>query len=214
LGLLIALDTVGVDFGFLLVFAGAIGVGIGLGLQSMAANLISGFIIIFGGKVRKGDWIKVEDAVGMVTDIHPLSTRVRTRGNVEYLLPNSNLVSNTIINYTLSSPMVWISLAVGVGYDSDPRQVERILLEAAAKESMVSKLESPRVLFTEFADSSLNFELALCIDVRLHAERLVKSNLYFAIFEEFKKAGIEIPFPQREVHVRAPGDGRLEASQA
>ena len=124
-GFLIALDTVGVDFGFLLVFAGAIGVGIGLGLQSMAANLISGFIIIFGGKVRKGDWIKVEDAIGMITDIHALSTRVRTRGNVEYLLPNSNLVSNTIINYTLSSPMIWISLPVGVSYGSDPKQVER-----------------------------------------------------------------------------------------
>jgi small-conductance mechanosensitive channel len=212
-GLLIALDTVGVDFGFLLVFAGAIGVGIGLGLQSMAANLISGFIIIFGGKVRKGDWIKVEDALGMITDIHPLSTRVRTRGNVEYLLPNSNLVSNTIVNYTLSSPTVWISLPVGVSYGSDPRQIERILLEVAAKEPMVSKLEAPRVLFTEFADSSLNFDLVVCIDVRLYAERVVKSNLYFAILEEFKKAGIEIPFPQREVHVRAPAAGLPEASQ-
>jgi small-conductance mechanosensitive channel len=213
LGLLIALDSVGVDFGFLLVFAGAIGVGIGLGLQSMAANLISGFIIIFGGKVRKGDWIKVEDAVGMVTDIHPLSTRVRTRGNVEYLLPNSNLVSNTIINYTLSSPMNWISLAVGVSYDSDPRQIERILLAVAAQEPMVSKLEAPRVLFTEFADSALNFDLIVCIDVRAYAERVVKSNLYFAIFEEFKKAGIEIPFPQRDVHVRTPGGGLPEAAQ-
>jgi len=213
-GLLIALDTVGVDFGFLLVFAGAIGVGIGLGLQSMAANLISGFIIIFGGKVRKGDWIKIEETIGMITDIHPLSTRVRTRGNVEYLLPNSNLVSNTIVNYTLSSPMIWIALAVGVAYDSDPRQIERILLEVAAKEPMVSKLETPRVLFTEFAESSLNFDLTVCIDVRLHAERVVKSNLYFVIFEEFKKAGIEIPFPQREVRVRAPGGGLPEAAQA
>jgi len=213
-GLLIALDTVGVDFGFLLVFAGAIGVGIGLGLQSMAANLISGFIIIFGGKVRKGDWIKIEETIGMITDIHPLSTRVRTRGNVEYLLPNSNLVSNTIVNYTLSSPMIWIALAVGVAYDSDPRQIERILLEVAAKEPMVSKLEKPRVLFTEFAESSLNFDLVVCIDVRLHAERVVKSNLYFVIFEEFKKAGIEIPFPQREVRVRTPGGELPEASQA
>jgi len=213
-GLLIALDTVGVDFGFLLVFAGAIGVGIGLGLQSMAANLISGFIIIFGGKVRKGDWIKIEETIGMITDIHPLSTRVRTRGNVEYLLPNSNLVSNTIVNYTLSSPMIWIALAVGVAYDSDPRQIERILLEVAAKEPMVSKLETPRVLFTEFAESSLNFDLTVCIDVRLHAERVVKSNLYFVIFEEFKKAGIEIPFPQREVRVRTPGGELPEASQA
>jgi small-conductance mechanosensitive channel len=213
-GMLTALDTVGVDFGFLLVFAGAIGVGIGLGLQSMAANLISGFIIIFGGKVRKGDWIKVEEAVGMITDIHPLSTRIRTRGNVEYLLPNSNLVSNTIINYTLSSPTIWISLPVGVSYGSDPRQIERILLEVAAKEPMVYKHENPRVIFSEFADSSLNFNLAVCIDVRAYAEQVVKSNLYFAIFEAFKKAGIEIPFPQREVHVRAPGGGLPEAAQA
>ena len=107
----------------------AIGVGIGLGLQSMAANLIAGFIIIFGGKVRKGDWIQVENGMGVVTDIHLVSTRVRTRGNVEYLIPNSTLVSNTIVNYTLSSPLVWTSLSVGVSYDSDPQQVKRILLE-------------------------------------------------------------------------------------
>jgi small-conductance mechanosensitive channel len=213
-GLLIALDTVGVDFGFMLVFAGAIGVGIGLGLQNMAANLIAGFTIIFGGKVRKGDWIKVEEGIGVVTDIHLVSTRVRTRGNVEYLIPNSNLVSNTIVNYSLSSPMVWISLSVGVAYDSAPQQVERILLEAAAKEPMVSTSDSPRVLFTEFADSSLNFDLIVCIDVRMYAERVVKSNLYFAIFQAFKQAGIEIPFPQRDVHVRTPGGGLPEAAQA
>jgi small-conductance mechanosensitive channel len=208
-GFLIALDTVGVDFGFLLVFAGAIGVGIGLGLQSMAANLISGFIIIFGGKVRKGDWIKVEDAIGMITDIHALSTRVRTRGNVEYLLPNSNLVSNTIINYTLSSPMIWISLPVGVSYGSDPKQVEQILMEAAQKEPTVSRHDKPKVLFTAFADSSLNFELAICIDVRHQPEKVVKSNLYFTIFEEFKKASIEIPFPQQEIRIRSGEEGAL-----
>ena len=202
-GLLIALDTVGVDFGFLLVFAGAIGVGIGLGLQSMAANLISGFTIIFGGKVRKGDWIKVEDGIGMITDIHPLSTRVRTRGNVEYLVPNSTLVSNTIVNYTLSSPTIWISLPVGVSYGSDPKEVERILMEVAQREPTLSRTDRPRVLFTEFAASSLNFELAVCIDARLHPERVVKSNLYFEIFEAFKKAGIEIPFPQQDLHIRS-----------
>jgi small-conductance mechanosensitive channel len=203
-GLLITLDTVGVDFGFLLVFAGAIGVGIGLGLQSMAANLISGFIIIFGGKVRKGDWIKVEEGLGVVTDIDALSTRVRTRGNVEFLLPNSNLVSNTIVNYTLSSPIIWISLPVGVSYGSDPKKVERILMEVARREPTVSKHDQPKVLFTEFADSSLNFELVVCIDARHQPERVVKSNLYFTIFDEFKKAGIEIPFPQREIRIRGP----------
>jgi small-conductance mechanosensitive channel len=213
-GLLIALNTVGVDLGFFLVFAGAIGVGIGLGLQSMAANLIAGFIIIFSGKVRKGDWIQVDNGIGVVTDIHLVSTRVRTRGNLEYLIPNSNLVSNTIVNYSLSSPLVWTSLSVGVSYDSNPMDVERILLQVAAKEPMVHPHEKPRVIFSEFADSSLNFDLAFCFDVRAYAERVVKSNLYFAIFEEFKRAGIEIPFPQRDVHVRTPGGGLPEASQA
>jgi small-conductance mechanosensitive channel len=202
-GILIALDTVGVDFGFLLVFAGAIGVGIGLGLQNMAANLISGFTIIFGGKVRKGDWIEVEGTPGEVIDIHVLSTRIRTRQNVEYLVPNSNLVSTTIANYSLSSPMIWVGLDVGVSYGSDPRQVEAILLDLARREPTVSKEQSPRVLFTEFADSSLNFKLLVWVDVRRHAERIVKSALYFSIFDEFKKSGIEIPFPQRDIHVRS-----------
>ncbi|MCU0591246.1 MAG: mechanosensitive ion channel [Desulfobacterales bacterium] len=179
-GLLIALNTVGVDLGFFLVFAGAIGVGIGLGLQSMAANLIAGFIIIFGGKVRKGDWIQVENGIGVVTDIHLVSTRVRTRGNLEYLIPNSTLVSNTIVNYTLSSPLVWTSLSVGVSYDSDPQQVKRILLEVAAREPMVYIGEKPSVIFGEFAESSLNFDLVVCIDVRSYAERAVKSSLYQA----------------------------------
>jgi small-conductance mechanosensitive channel len=124
---------------------------------------------------------------------------------VEYLLPNSNLVSNTIINYTLSSPMIWISLPVGVSYGSDPKQVERILMEAAQKEPTVSRHDNPKVLFTAFADSSLNFELAVCIDVRHQPEKVVKSNLYFAVFEEFKKAGVEIPFPQRDIHVHSVG---------
>jgi small-conductance mechanosensitive channel len=203
IGALIALDTVGVDLRLILVFAGAIGIGIGLGLQNMAASLISGFTIIFGGKVRKGDWIEVEGRLGEVIDIHVLATRIRTRENIEYLVPNASLVSNTIINHSLSSPMVWVGVEVGVSYGSDPRQVEKILLEVARRESMVSKAMEPRVLFTEFADSSLNFKLLVWTDVRLYAQRIIRSALYFAIFDEFKKAGIEIPFPQRDLHIRS-----------
>ncbi|CAG1773127.1 partial Small-conductance mechanosensitive channel, partial [uncultured bacterium] len=133
---------------------------------------------------------------------------------LEYLIPNSNLVSNTIVNYSLSSPLVWIALPVGVAYSSDPQQVKRILLEVAAREPMVYPHEKPIVIFGELAESSLNFDLVVCIDVRAYAERAVKSSLYFAIFEEFKKTGIEIPFPQRDVHVRTPGGVLPEASQA
>ncbi len=194
----------GVDLRLILVFAGAIGIGIGLGLQNLAASMISGFTIIFGGKVRKGDWIEVAGNLGEVVDISVLSTRIRTRTNVEYLVPNSGLVSNTVVNYSLSSPMIWSGMNVGVSYGSDPREVERILLEVADREPMVSRDLPPRVLFTEFADSSLNFRLLFRMDVRRYGEGLVKSALYFATFQEFKKAGIEIPFPQRDIHIRTP----------
>jgi small-conductance mechanosensitive channel len=206
-GFLISLRIVGLDLRILFVFAGAIGIGIGLGLQNMTANVISGFTIIFGRKIRKGDWIQVENTVGRVTDIHLRATMVRSRDNVEYLVPNSNLISNTVVNYSLSSPMILIDLAVGVSYDSDPEEVRRILLEVAEKEPLVSKHNPPEVRFVEFADSSLNFKLLIWIDVGLTPILKVRSALNFAIFREFKKAGIEIPFPQRDVHIRS----RLES---
>ncbi len=202
-GTLIALDSVGVDLRLILVFAGAIGIGVGLGLQNLAANLIAGFIVLFGGKVRRGDWIEVGGTLGEVIDISLLATRIRSRQNVEYLTPNSSLIANTIVNYSLSSPMIWVGLNVGVAYGSDPRVVERILLEVAAREPLVSQAQPPRVLFTEFADSALVFRLLVWIDVRRVAEGVLKSSLYFAIFEEFRKAGIEIPFPQRDLHIRS-----------
>jgi small-conductance mechanosensitive channel len=130
------------------------------------------------------------------------ATRVRTRDNIEYLIPNSDLISRTIVNYSLSSPMIRIDLPVGVSYNANPRDVERIMVEVAEKEPLVSAYEKPVARFVEYADSSINFELLVWIDVRSVARRKVKSDLYFAIFEQFRKAGIEIPFPQRDVHIR------------
>jgi len=206
IGCLIALNILGINLRFLLVFAGAIGVGVGLGLQNMAANVISGFTIIFGGKIRKGDWIEVEAMMGEVTDIYLRATKVRTRDNIEYLVPNSNIISNTMVNYSLSSPLIRIELSVGVSYNADPHQVEKILLSAAENEPLVDKIHKPAVRFVEYADSSINFELLVWIDVRKTPRRKVRSNLYFVIFEELAKAGIEIPFPQRDVHIRSGVD--------
>ena len=203
IGFLIALNILGLNLQFLLVFAGAIGIGIGLGLQNMAANVISGFTIIFGGKIRKGDWIEVEGMMGKVTDIYLRATKVQTRDNIEYLVPNSNMISNTMVNYTLSSALIRIELPVGVSYRADPRQVEKILLAAAENEPLVDKTNRPVVRFVKYADNSINFELLVWIDVRKTPRRRVRSNLYFVIFEELAKAGIEIPFPQRDVHIRS-----------
>ncbi|MBN2033250.1 MAG: mechanosensitive ion channel [Deltaproteobacteria bacterium] len=206
IGFLISIRLVGIDLRFLLVFAGAAGIGIGLGLQNMAANVISGFTIIFGGKIRKGDWIEVSESLGVVTDIYLRATKVRNRDNIEYLIPNSDLISKTIVNYSLSSPLIRIEIPVGVSYNADPLHVEQIMLKVAEKEPLVSNNEEPQVRFVEYGDSSINFELLVWIDVRTVPRRKVRSALYFAIFDEFKKAGIEIPFPQRDVHVRSKVD--------
>ncbi|HEJ83763.1 MAG TPA: mechanosensitive ion channel [Desulfobacteraceae bacterium] len=202
IGFFISISLVGIDLRFLLVFAGAAGIGIGLGLQNTAANVISGFTIIFGGKIRKGDWIEVGDTLGVVTDIYLRATKVRNRDNIEYLIPNSDLISSTIVNYSLSSPLIRIELPVGVSYSADPYEVERIMVEVAEKDPLVSDYKKPVVRFVEYGDSSINFELLVWIDVHKVPRRKVRSTLYFAIFDEFKKSGIEIPFPQRDVHIR------------
>ncbi len=203
IGFLISLKVVGIDLRFLLVFAGAIGIGIGMGLQNMAANIISGFSLIFGGKIRKNDWIEVADTMGVVTDIYLRATKVRTRDNIEYLIPNSNFISGVIVNYSLSSPFIRIDMPVGASYDADPQQVEAILLKVANAEPLVASYKAPAVRFVEYGDNSINFELLFWIDVRKTPRRRVRSALYFAIFEEFRQAGIEIPYPQRDLHLRA-----------
>jgi len=210
-GFLLSLKIVGIDLRFLLVFAGAIGIGLGLGLQNMAANMISGFSIIFGGKIRKGDWIESGGTLGVVTDIYLRATKVRTRDNIEYLIPNSELISNTIVNYSLSSPMVRLALPLGVSYDADTRQVEKILLAVAKAEPLVSDYQKPVVRLTGYGDSSVDFELLVWFDVRNIGRRKIRSALYFAIFDEFKKAGIEIPFPQRDIHIRSTVGAKLES---
>ncbi len=206
LGVLVALNVVGLDLRFLLIFAGAAGIGIGLGLQSLVASVISGFTLIFGGKLRKGDWIEVNGTMGMVTDIYLRATNVRTRDNIEYLIPNSQLINGVLVNYSLGSPLIRISVPVGVAYDADPRQVEEILLEAARNEPLVSKQKQPGVVFSAYGDNSINFDLLVWIDVRAVAARMVRSKLYFAIFDALKAAGIEIPFPQRDLHIRSVPD--------
>lgn len=203
IGVLISLKIVGIDLRFFLVFAGAIGIGVGLGLQNMAANVISGFTIVFGGKIRKGDWIEVSNTLGVVTDIYLRATKIRTRDNIEYLIPNSNLISDIVVNYSLSSSFIRIEVPVGVSYDADPMEVKKIILEAALEEPEVINFQKPAVRLVEYGDNSVNFILLIWIDVKKTPRRRVRSTLYFSIFDKFRKAGIEIPFPQRDIHIRS-----------
>ncbi len=202
IGIIISLNIVGLNLQFLLVFAGAIGIGIGLGLQNMAANIISGVTLIFTGQLRKGDWIQVGDTMGVVTGIDLRATSVRSRDEIEFLIPNSDFTAGTLVNYTLTTPMIRIDLSVGVAYSADPHEVTRIILEVARKEPLVSKEKPPEMRFVAYGDNSINFELLFWIDARTTARRKVRSSLYYAIFDALKEADIEIPFPQRDVYIR------------
>lgn len=200
---IVVLRTVGLSPRVLMIFAGAAGIGIGLGLQNMAANLISGLSLIFGQRIRRGDWVQVDDTMGVITDIYLHSTKVITRDNVEYLIPNSQFLSNTVINYTLSTPTIRISVPVGVSYEADPLKVQDIFLAAARKHPEFLQHKAPEVRFTGYGDSSIDFEVLIWIDIRKIARRKARSDLYFTIFEMLKAEGIEIPYPQRDIHVRS-----------
>ena len=203
IGAFISLEIIGFDFRALLVFAGAIGIGLGLALQSVASNLISGFAIIFGGKVRRGDWLEVGETMGMVTDIDLRATKVRTRDNIEYIIPNADLMANTIVNFTLSSPVIRLAVPFGVSYSSDPRKLEQLVLETAEKEPAVMVSKKPEFRFIGYGDNAIDFQLLIWIDIRKTARRAIRSKLYFAMFETFAREGIEIPFPQQDVHLRS-----------
>jgi small-conductance mechanosensitive channel len=203
IGFLVALRAVGLDLRVLMVFAGAVGFGIGLGMQSTVANIIAGFSLVFGRRIRKGDWIQVGDTLGSVQEVGLRATKVLTRDNIEYLIPNAELTATTIVNYSLSDPQIRIHVPVGVSYSSNPKEVESILLKAAAGNERISTGKKPEVWFSEYGDSSLNFKLLVWIDVRRVTENRVRSELYFTIFEALAEAGIEIPFPQRDLHIRS-----------
>jgi len=202
-GTLASLQIVGFDLRALLVFAGAVGIGLGFAMQSVASNMISGFAIIFGGKIRKGDWIEISGTLGVVTDIYLRATKLRNRDNIEYLIPNADLMATTLVNYSLSSPMIRISVPFGVSYAADPNEAGRIAVAVAENEPMAMGYRNPEIRFTGYGDSSIDFELLVWIDVRKTARRLIRSNLYFALFDALKQAGIEIPFPQRDLHLRS-----------
>lgn len=205
---LATLWAIELSFQVFMVFAGAAGIGLGLGMQNMAANIISGLTIVFGRRVRRDDWIEVGDTMGAVTDIYLHSTKVITRDNIEYLIPNAQILSNMIVNYSLSSPTIRLSVPVGVSYQADPIRATEIFKEAAAKHPEISRYHDAEVRFVGYGDNSINFDVLIWIDIRKTARRNARSLLYYTIFEMLKNEGIEIPYPQRDIHIRSGSIGQ------
>ncbi len=202
-GLLIILQTVGINLTTLNVIAGAVGIGVGFGLQNIASNFISGLIILFERPIKVGDRIVVGDVEGDVIEIGARSTTVVTNNQIAIIVPNSMFISEPVINWKYTDPRVRFEIPVGVAYGSDVRLVERLLLEVAKENADVLENPPPDVCFREFGESSLNFVLRVWNQNHVHRKLVLYSALNFAIYDKFKEHGVEIPFPQRDLHIRS-----------
>jgi small-conductance mechanosensitive channel len=201
-GLLFALSAVGVDLTALSVLGGALGVGLGFGLQKLAANYVSGFVILIERSLRIGDMVKVDGFEGMVTDIKTRYTLIRAVDGRESIVPNELIMTQRVENLSLADPKVLLTLNVSVGYDSDVSQVVKILCDAAAASPRVLKDPPPAAYLANFGADGLEFTLALWITDPGAGQLSLRSQINIRILEGLRLAGIDIPYPQRVVHMK------------
>jgi small-conductance mechanosensitive channel len=202
LGIYVALVANGVNLSSLAVVAGALGLGIGFGLQNIVANFVSGIVLLAERPVAVGDRIEVEGAAGRVTKISLRATTVVTNDNISIIVPNSQLTSTPVTNWSHGGPLVRLRIPVGVAYGTDPEKLKKLLLGVAASHHHVVKSPEPVLYFDSFGDNALNFELAVWTDTMTHSPRRFRSELNFMIEAALRQNAIEIPYPQRVVHVR------------
>ncbi len=199
----VGIDLLGIDLTAFAVFSGALGLAVGFGLQKTFGNLIAGIILLMDRSIKPGDVIVVADAVGRVNKIGVRAVSVITRDGKEHLIPNELLMTERVENWSYSSREVRIKMAVGVSYDSDLRLAQRLMLEAADEGPRVLKKPAPVCWITGFGDSAVNHELRLWISDPEGGLGNIQGDVFLRIWDKFKAAGIEIPFPQRDVHVRS-----------
>jgi len=202
IGFIVIIQTVGINLSSLTILLGALGVGIGFGLQNVTNNFVSGIIILFERPIKVGDRIDVAGVSGNVIKISMRATTISTNDNVSIIVPNSEFISSTVINWSHTDRNVRFNFPVGVSYKEDPEKIKKLLLEVAGENEGVLKNPSPDVLFDNYGDSSLNFNLRVWTSRYIDRPGVLKSQLYYEIFKRFKEAGVEIPFPQRDVHIK------------
>ena len=187
IGFIIILQFLGVDLSALTIIAGALGVGVGFGLQNITNNFVSGIIILFERPIKIGDRIEVGNVTGDVVKISMRSTTVLTNDNISIIVPNSEFISSTVINWSHTERKVRFNIPVGVSYKEDPEIVKKFLLEVAEKNAGVLKDPAPDVLLKEYGDSSINFVLRVWTNDFTAQPLLLKSQLYYSTFKKFKE---------------------------
>jgi len=203
LAFLLALNAVGIDLTALTVFGGALGVGLGFGLQRIASNFISGFIVLFDRSIRPGDVITIGEKFGWVQELRARYVVVKDRDGVERLIPNEMLITSEVINWSYSDRNVRLRIPVSISYDNDPEQALALLLESAMANPRVLADPEPATRLIAFGDNGIELELRVWIEDPEAGLASVRSDINLAIWRAFKHAGIIIPFPQRDLHIRS-----------
>jgi small-conductance mechanosensitive channel len=206
LAILISIDSVGIDLTALAVFGGAIGVGVGFGLQKVISNLISGVILLIDKSIKPGDVIAVSGTYGWVTALGGRYVSVVTRDGIEHLIPNEILISERVENWTHTNSRTRLKIDVGIHYNSEVRAAMQYCLDAAADTERVLKEPEPKCMLIEFGDNSVNLQLRFWIADAQNGVQNVKSAVLLTIWDKFKEHGVEIPYPQRDLHLRSGGE--------
>jgi len=202
-GVLIVLENTGIHLGALAVFAGAVGVGVGFGLQNIASNFISGLVILAERPITIGDRVEVAGITGQVQQIRARSTVIRTNDNISMIVPNTKFIDSPVTNWTYGDPRVRFRIPVGVAYGSNIAKVREALLAAGRENPNTLKEPAPSVFLEKFGGSSIDFELVVWSSEMSARPSRYRSDLNFAIEQKFREAGIEIAFPQRDLHIRS-----------
>jgi small-conductance mechanosensitive channel len=202
IGIFIVLENTGIHLGALTVFAGAVGVGVGFGLQNIASNFISGLVILAERPITIGDRIEVAGVAGQVQQIRARSTVILTNDNITMIVPNTKFIDSPVTNWTYGDPRVRFRLPVGVAYGSDVNKVREALLAAGRENPNTLKDPAPNVFLEKFGENSIDFELVVWSSDMSARPRRYRSDLNFAIERKLREADIEIPNPQRDLHFR------------
>lgn len=213
LAVAVALSATGIDLTALTVFSGAVGVGIGFGLQKVVSNFISGIIILSDKSIKPGDTISLGETFGWIRELRARFVSVITRDGREYLIPNEDFITQQVVNWSFSSDFVRLDIDFGVSYDSDPHEVTRIAIETAKTIKRVTTYKEPVCWMTGFGSYALEFKLRFWISDPNNGITNIRGQILIALWDAFKEAGIKIPYPHQEIVVNSPIDVTL-AQQA
>jgi len=202
-GFVIIIQTTGIDLSFLTVLAGALGVGVGFGLQNITNNFVSGIVILMERPIKVGDRIEVGDITGDVVKVSARATTVITNDNIAIIIPNSDFITHSVINWSYTDRNVRFNFKVPVSYKEDPEVVKCLLLEVARENDGVLNDPPPDVLFDTFGENSIEFNLRIWTTKYIQRPGVLRSQLYYAIYKKFGEHGITIPYPQRDIHIKS-----------